>query len=53
MVIRRFDFEFDKSFFTNYDVMASPENADHPVGMRTGATIHTRKGLNMIVRKRS
>ena len=52
MILRRFDFEFDKSFFTNYDVMSSPENADHPVGMRTGATIHTRKGLNMIVKRR-
>lgn len=53
MIIRRFDFEFDKSFSTSYDIMASPENVDHPVGMRTGATIHTRKGLNMIVKKRT
>ena len=34
------------------DIMEHPQDLDHPVGMRTGATIHTRKGLHMIVKKR-
>ncbi|KAL7441499.1 hypothetical protein ACHAXM_011546 [Skeletonema potamos] len=54
MVLRRFDFEFDstKLAATNVDVMKHPEDLDHPVGMRTGATIHTRKGLHMVIKKR-
>jgi cytochrome P450 len=52
MVLRRFDFKFDESKFTDVDVMDHPKDLDHPVGMRTGATIHTRKGLNMIVARR-
>mmetsp|Transcript_5231 Transcript_5231/g.8064 ORF Transcript_5231/g.8064 Transcript_5231/m.8064 type:complete len:80 (+) Transcript_5231:458-697(+) len=28
-------------------------NLDHPVGMRTGATIHTRYGLHMKISKRN
>jgi len=53
MVLRRFDFEFDKSKFdTDIDIMDAPMKLEHPVGMRTGATIHTRRGLNMIVKKR-
>lgn len=52
MVLRRFEFEFDESFFTNVDIMEHPKDLNHPVGMRTGATIHTRKGLNMIVKRR-
>jgi cytochrome P450 family 97 subfamily B polypeptide 3 len=53
MILRRFDFEFDKSKFDGkVDLYDHPQDLDHPVGMRTGATIHTRKGLNMIVKKR-
>jgi len=53
MVLRRFDFSFDESKFDGkVDVYDHPQDLDHPVGMRTGATIHTRKGLNMIVKKR-
>mmetsp|Transcript_11585 Transcript_11585/g.33392 ORF Transcript_11585/g.33392 Transcript_11585/m.33392 type:complete len:619 (-) Transcript_11585:4-1860(-) len=51
-VLRRFEFEFDTSKFTNVDIMDHPKNLEHPVGMRTGATIHTRNGLHMIVKKR-
>mmetsp|Transcript_30664 Transcript_30664/g.73552 ORF Transcript_30664/g.73552 Transcript_30664/m.73552 type:complete len:486 (+) Transcript_30664:499-1956(+) len=52
MVLRRFEFEFDDSKMTNVDIMDHPMDLEHPVGMRTGATIHTRKGLNMIVKRR-
>lgn len=52
MVMRRFDFEFDESKFTDVDIMDHPQDLNHPVGMRTGATIHTRKGLNMRIKKR-
>lgn len=52
MVLRRFEFEFDESKFTDVDIMDNPKDLEHPVGMRTGATIHTRKGLNMIVKRR-
>ena len=54
MVLRRFEFEFDSSKLaeTNVDIMDHPQDLDHPVGMRTGATIHTRKGLHMIIKKR-
>lgn len=52
MVLRRFDFEFDESKFTDVDIMDHPQDVEHPVGMRTGATIHTRKGLNLIIKKR-
>ncbi len=53
MVLRRFDFEFDsdKLKATNVGIMKHPEDLDHPVGMRTGATIHTRKGLHMVIKK--
>ena len=53
MVLRRFDFEFDSSKFTDVDIMDPPQGLEHPVGMRTGATIHTRRGLNMIVKRRN
>jgi cytochrome P450 len=53
MVLRRFDFEFDSDKFTSVDIMDHPKDLEHPVGMRTGATIHTRKGLNMIVKRRN
>lgn len=52
MVLRRFDFEFDSSNFTDVDISDHPKHLDHPVGMRTGATIHTRRGLNMIITRR-
>ena len=54
MVLRRFDFEFDKDKIINdsFGFEDSPVNLEHPVGMRTGATIHTRQGLNMIIKKR-
>eukprot|EP00550_Attheya_septentrionalis_P009816 CAMPEP_0198284208 /NCGR_PEP_ID=MMETSP1449-20131203/3698_1 /TAXON_ID=420275 /ORGANISM="Attheya septentrionalis, Strain CCMP2084" /LENGTH=634 /DNA_ID=CAMNT_0043981165 /DNA_START=193 /DNA_END=2097 /DNA_ORIENTATION=- len=54
MVLRRFEFEFDpaKASTTGVDIMDSPQNLEHAVGMRTGATIHTRNGLHMIVKKR-
>eukprot|EP00980_Cylindrotheca_fusiformis_P030986 scaffold25694_cov127-Cylindrotheca_fusiformis.AAC.17 len=52
MVLRRFDFEFDSSKFTSVDIMDHPKDLEHPVGMRTGATIHTRRGLNMVVKRR-
>ena len=54
MVLRRFDFEFDSSKLaaTKVGIMEHPEDLEHPVGMRTGATIHTRKGLHMVIKKR-
>eukprot|EP00978_Attheya_sp_CCMP212_P036899 scaffold170562_cov47-Attheya_sp.AAC.1 len=54
MVLRRFEFEFDpaKASTTGVDIMDSPQNLEHAVGMRTGATIHTRNGLHMLVKKR-
>ena len=52
MVLRRYDFEFDKSKGTTEQIMDEPFKLEHPVGMRSGATIHTRKGLNLIVKKR-
>ncbi|KAL3906270.1 MAG: hypothetical protein SGILL_009339, partial [Bacillariaceae sp.] len=52
MVLRRFDFDFDASKFTDVDIMDHPMDLNHPIGMRTGATIHTRKGLNMLIKRR-
>lgn len=53
MVLRRFDFEFDVSTFAGKDDIMDPaKGLNHPVGMRTGATIHTRNGLHMVVKKR-
>ena len=52
MVLRRFDFDFDPDFKTSVDIMEHPMDLEHPVGMRTGATIHTRKGLHMKVTER-
>mmetsp|Transcript_27697 Transcript_27697/g.40906 ORF Transcript_27697/g.40906 Transcript_27697/m.40906 type:complete len:639 (-) Transcript_27697:144-2060(-) len=52
MVLRRFEFDFDESKSTDVDITEHPQDLKHPVGMRTGATIHTRQGLNMIVKKR-
>jgi cytochrome P450 len=54
MVLRRFDFEFDASKAEGkIDINGPPKDLNHPVGMRTGATIHTRNGLHMIVKKRA
>ena len=53
MVLRRFDFEFDESKFEGKDdIFTEAKGLNHPVGMRTGATIHTRNGLHMKVKKR-
>lgn len=52
MVLRRFEFEFDPSKATDVDMMEHPQDLNHPVGMRTGATIHTRQGLHMLLKKR-
>jgi cytochrome P450 len=53
MVLRRFDFEFDEAkIFSNVGYDGAPESLEHPVGMRTGATIHTRHGLHMKIKKR-
>jgi cytochrome P450 len=53
MVLRRFEFEFDPSYQEGkIDIMGPPKNLQHPVGIRTGATIHTRNGLHMLIKKR-
>jgi len=53
MTVRRFDFEFDTSYQEGkIDIQGPPRDLNHPVGMRTGATIHTRNGLHLLVRKR-
>jgi cytochrome P450 len=53
MVLRRFDFDFDSSKSEGkIDINGPPKDLNHPVGMRTGATIHTRNGLHMMVKKR-
>ena len=54
MVLRRFDFDFDFTKHEGYGDMYDlpPKHLNHPISMRTGATIHTRHGLHMIVKKR-
>jgi cytochrome P450 family 97 subfamily B polypeptide 3 len=52
MVLRRFDFEFDPDFSTEVPWDGKTEDLNHPVGIRTGATIHTRKGLHLRIKKR-
>lgn len=53
MTMRRFEFEFDESKFVGKDDIHSPPSGlNHPVGMRTGATIHTRNGLHMKIKRR-
>ena len=53
MVLKRFDFEFDPDYLEGKDdLFSSPDGLNHPVGMKTGATIHTRNGLHMLVKKR-
>ena len=53
-VLRDFDFTFDKDYQTpdKIDIYGPPSSLQHPVGMRTGATIHTRNGLHLLVKKR-
>jgi len=56
MVLRRFEFDFagvESPGKTGGLYEDHPQGLNHPVGMRTGATIHTRKGLAMTVRERS
>jgi cytochrome P450 family 97 subfamily B polypeptide 3 len=54
MVLRRFTFEFDpEKLAGKADVYSHPKDLNHPVGMKTGATIHTRNGLHMLVTKRN
>ena len=53
MVLRQFEFEFDRAYSTEVDFTEHPKNLEHPVGMRTGATIHTRRGLHMIIKRRN
>lgn len=52
MVLRRYNFEFDPSKATTVDIMDTTYLPDHPVGMRSGATIHTRRGLHLLIQKR-
>jgi len=52
MVLRRFDFEFDPSKSTSVDINEPPQTPNHPVGIRTGATIHTKNGLNLLIKRR-
>ncbi|KAL7576510.1 hypothetical protein ACA910_018009 [Epithemia clementina (nom. ined.)] len=53
MVLQQFEFDFDPDFLVAKDDVQGPaQGLNHPVGMRTGATIHTRNGLNMLVKKR-
>lgn len=53
MTLRRFEFEFDESKFVGKDdIHGPPSGLNHPVGMRTGATIHTRNGLHMLIKRR-
>jgi cytochrome P450 family 97 subfamily B polypeptide 3 len=52
MVLRRYEFAFDPAKSTEIDILDHPYQLEHPVGMRTGATIHTRRGLHMLLKKR-
>ena len=52
-VLRRYDFQFDPAaIHSTLDHLGAPESLDHPVGMKTGATIHTRYGLRMLIQRR-
>lgn len=54
VVLRRFEFEFDPEKQVGMmPIDEHPRHLNHPVGMKTGATIHTRNGLHMIVKKRT
>jgi len=53
MVLRRFEFDFPEELKGGeVEYGEHPMDLQHPVGMRTGATIHTRQGLKMKVRRR-
>ncbi|VEU37775.1 unnamed protein product [Pseudo-nitzschia multistriata] len=53
MTLRRFEFDFDEDKLVGKDdIHDEPSGLNHPVGMRTGATIHTRNGLHMNIRRR-
>ena len=53
MTVRRFNFAFDPDKQVGkIDVQGPPPDLNHPVGMRTGATIHTRNGLHLLVTQR-
>ena len=53
MVLQQYDFAFDPDYFVGKDdIFSSPEGLNHPVGMNTGATIHTRNGLHLLVKQR-
>lgn len=53
MTVRRFNFAFDPDKQVGkIDVHGPPPDLNHPVGMRTGATIHTRNGLHLLVTQR-
>jgi len=53
MILRRFEFEFDESKLVGKDdIYDAPSGLNHPVGMLTGATIHTRNGLHMLIKRR-
>jgi cytochrome P450 len=52
MILRRFNFEFDPDYKSSVPMDGNTADLNHPVGMKTGATIHTRNGLHMIVKKR-
>jgi len=54
MVLRRFNFEVDEEYASKSAVPFDGQTFDleHPVGMRTGATIHTRNGLHLKIKRR-
>ena len=52
MVLRRYEFEFDEDFTSSIPFDGPTFDLEHPVGMRTGATIHTRNGLHLKIKKR-
>jgi len=53
MTLRRFEFSFDEDKLAGKDdIHDMPWGLNHPVGMRTGATIHMRNGLHMNIKRR-
>ena len=52
MAVLRFYFELEKSKAPSINIINPVENLDHPVGMKTVAKIHTRRGLHMIANKK-
>jgi cytochrome P450 family 97 subfamily B polypeptide 3 len=52
-VLRRYNFAFDPTaIHSQMDHSGPTESIEHPVGMKTGATIHTRYGLKMKIERR-